>query len=91
VNDPLLGSSFLRGHHPILIDFGLIAGLEPASESPPDTGVPPFEFYEPARWAMGDNEPEDGREARPISAEELTVSSHHAWASLCCGKADTTA
>ena len=46
--------SFLRGHHPILMDFGLIAGLEPAGESPADTGVPPFEFYEPARWAMGD-------------------------------------
>ena len=46
--------SFLRGHHPILMDFGLIAGLEPAGEAPADTGVPPFEFYEPARWAMGD-------------------------------------
>ncbi len=46
--------SFLRGHHPILMDFGLIAGLEPAGESQADTGVPPFEFYEPARWAMGD-------------------------------------
>jgi hypothetical protein len=46
--------SFLRGHHPILMDFGLIAGLEPAGGSPADTGVPPFQFYEPARWAMGD-------------------------------------
>jgi hypothetical protein len=46
--------SFLRGHHPILMDFGLIAGLQPAGESPADTGIPPFEFYEPARWAMGD-------------------------------------
>jgi hypothetical protein len=46
--------SFLRGHHPILMDFGLIAGLEPAAAPPADTGVPPFEFYEPARWAMGD-------------------------------------
>ena len=46
--------SFLRGHHPILMDFGLIAGLEPGEASPADTGVPPFEFYEPARWAMGD-------------------------------------
>jgi hypothetical protein len=46
--------SFLRGHHPILMDFGLIAGLQPAGEPPADTGVPPFEFYEPARWAMGD-------------------------------------
>jgi hypothetical protein len=46
--------SFLRGHHPILMDYGLIAGLEPAAESPADTGVPPFAYYEPARWAMGD-------------------------------------
>ena len=46
--------SFLRGHHPILMDFGLIAGVEPAGAPPADTGVPPFEFYEPARWAMGD-------------------------------------
>jgi hypothetical protein len=46
--------SFLRGHHPILMDYGLIAGLEPAGESPAETGVPPFAYYEPARWAMGD-------------------------------------
>ena len=46
--------SFLRGHHPILMDFGLIAGLEPNGESSADAGVPPFEFYEPTRWAMGD-------------------------------------
>jgi hypothetical protein len=46
--------SFLRGHHPILMDFGLIAGLEPAGEPPAETGVPPFAYYEPARWAMGD-------------------------------------
>jgi hypothetical protein len=46
--------SFLRGHHPILMDFGLIAGLEPTGGSPADTGEPPFEAYEAARWAMGD-------------------------------------
>jgi hypothetical protein len=46
--------SFLRGHHPILMDYGLIAGLEPADESPAEAGVPPFAHYEPARWAMGD-------------------------------------
>jgi hypothetical protein len=46
--------SFLRGHHPILMDFGLIGGLQPAAEAPADTGVPTFTFYEPARWAMGD-------------------------------------
>jgi hypothetical protein len=46
--------SFLRGHHPILMDFGLIAGFEPSGESNPEAGVPPYEFYEPARSAMGD-------------------------------------
>ncbi len=46
--------TFLRGHHPILLDFGLIAGLEPGEDSPAETGVPPFAYYEPARWAMGD-------------------------------------
>ena len=46
--------TFLRGHHPILMDYGLIGGLEPLSGSPADTGVPPFDAYEPARWAMGD-------------------------------------
>jgi hypothetical protein len=39
--------SFLRGHHPILMDFGLIAGLEP------DDGDS-FEAFEPGRRAMGD-------------------------------------
>ena len=34
---------FLRGHHPILMDFGLIGGL-PAAD-------PPFEAFEPARSA----------------------------------------
>ncbi|GAB3838651.1 hypothetical protein ACFPIJ_35865 [Dactylosporangium cerinum] len=46
--------SFLRGHHPVLMDYGLIAGLEPGDEPAADTGVPPFAHYEPARWAMGD-------------------------------------
>jgi hypothetical protein len=46
--------TFVRGNHPILMDYGLIGGLEPAQGSPADTGVPPFEAYEPARWAMGD-------------------------------------
>jgi hypothetical protein len=35
--------SFLRGHHPILMDFGIIGGL-----NPPDPA------FEPARHAMGD-------------------------------------
>jgi hypothetical protein len=43
--------SFLRGHHPILMDFGIIDVVHPLD---PSLGVPPFEFYEPARWAMGD-------------------------------------
>jgi hypothetical protein len=46
--------SFLRGHHPILMDFGLIGGLEPVDAPAAETGVPPFDYYEPARWAMGD-------------------------------------
>lgn len=43
--------SFLRGHHPILMDFGIIDVAHPLD---PSLGVPPFEFYEPARYAMGD-------------------------------------
>jgi hypothetical protein len=35
--------SFLRGHHPILMDFGLIGGIHP-----------PDPAFEPARYAMGD-------------------------------------
>jgi hypothetical protein len=46
--------SFLRGHHPILMDFGLIAGFEPTDIANPDAGVPPFEAFEPGRYAMGD-------------------------------------
>ena len=44
--------SFLRGHHPILMDFGLIGGYQPSGESNPDAA--PFEAFEPARFAMGD-------------------------------------
>jgi hypothetical protein len=46
--------SFVRGHHPILMDFGLIGGLEPGGPAVPESGVPPFEVYESARYAMGD-------------------------------------
>jgi hypothetical protein len=46
--------SFLRGHHPILMDYGLIGGVEPSGSTGPEAGVPPFEAFEPARWAMGD-------------------------------------
>jgi hypothetical protein len=40
--------SFLRGHHPILMDFGLIGGVRPAD------GGAPYAQFEPAREAMGD-------------------------------------
>jgi len=44
--------SFLRGHHPILMDSGLIGGVDPPD---PSAGAPmSFEAFEPARWAMGD-------------------------------------
>ncbi len=46
--------SFVRGHHPILMDFGLIDGPEPTGGGDPDAGVPGFDTYEPARYAMGD-------------------------------------
>jgi hypothetical protein len=45
--DPLWAwKSVLRGHHPILMDFGLIGGLDPAD--------PGFAGFQPARAAMGD-------------------------------------
>jgi hypothetical protein len=40
--------SFLRGHHPILMDFGIIEGINPPAPSPA------YEAFEPARDAMGD-------------------------------------
>ena len=44
--------TFLRGHHPILMDFGLIGGVNPPD---PKAGGPmSFEAFEPARFAMGD-------------------------------------
>ena len=44
--------SFVRGHHPILMDFGLLFGVNPPD---PSAGGPmSFEAFEPARWAMGD-------------------------------------
>lgn len=42
--------SFMRGHHPILMDYGIM-NLAPHELAP---GEPPFEAYEPARNAMGD-------------------------------------
>jgi hypothetical protein len=46
--------TFLRGNHPILMDYGLIGGFAPSPDAGPEQGVPPFGFYEPARFAMGD-------------------------------------
>ena len=43
--------SFLRGHHPILMDFGIIGGVNPPD---PSAGTPSYESVEPARYAMGD-------------------------------------
>jgi hypothetical protein len=44
--------SFLRGHHPILMDFGIIGGVNP---SDPSAGGPmSYTAFEPARYAMGD-------------------------------------
>lgn len=46
--------SFLRGHHPILMDFGIIIGVNPPDPSAGSPGVPPYDTYEAARYAMGD-------------------------------------
>ena len=43
--------SFLRGHNPILMDFGIIDIVNPLD---PSLGVPSYESFEPARNAMGD-------------------------------------
>jgi hypothetical protein len=43
--------AFLRGQHPILMDYGII---DVASPLDPSLGVPPYEAYEQARYAMGD-------------------------------------
>ncbi len=43
--------SFLRGHNPILMDFGIIDVVNPFN---PSLGVPSYESFEPARYAMGD-------------------------------------
>jgi hypothetical protein len=44
--------SFLRGLHPILMDFGLIGGVNPPDSSA--GGPMSYAAFEPARWAMGD-------------------------------------
>jgi hypothetical protein len=42
--------SFLRGHHPILMDFGIVDVVKPLASA----GAPSYESFEPARYAMGD-------------------------------------
>jgi hypothetical protein len=46
--------SFLRGHNPILMDFGIIDGVKPVEPSAGSAGTPPYASFEPARYAMGD-------------------------------------
>ena len=43
--------AFLRGHHPILYDLGILGGGMPPD---PSQGNPSFNSLEPARLAMGD-------------------------------------
>jgi hypothetical protein len=43
--------SFLRGHHPILMDYGIVDIVNPLD---PSLGVPSYESFEAARYAMGD-------------------------------------
>ncbi|HJR78638.1 MAG TPA: hypothetical protein VJ821_01120 [Anaerolineales bacterium] len=46
--------SFLRGHYPILMDFGIIAGVNPPDPSAESPGVPSYASSEETRYAMGD-------------------------------------
>src|SRR5215207_352714 len=46
--------SFLRGHHPILMDFGIIGGVNPPDPTAGAPGVPPYASFTAARYAMGD-------------------------------------
>src|SRR5207247_10130029 len=43
--------SFLRGHHPMLMDFGIINVSSPLD---PSLGVLSYESFDPARYAMDD-------------------------------------
>jgi hypothetical protein len=43
--------SLLRGHNPVLYDFGIVTGVNAPSPPP---GFPPYQAYEPTRHAMGD-------------------------------------
>jgi hypothetical protein len=46
--------SFLRGHHPILMDFGIIAGVNPPAPSSETLEASPYAAFEATRYAMGD-------------------------------------
>jgi len=54
--------SFLRGHHPILMDFGLIGGVNPPD---PSAGTPSYAACEPARYAMRPRSPQRACRAWP--------------------------
>lgn len=56
--------SFLRGHNPILMDYGIIDVVNPLD---PSLGIPSYESFEPARYAMGDTL----REAERMKLTEL--------------------
>jgi hypothetical protein len=43
--------TFLRGHHPLLYDLGIIGGVNPPD---PSAGTPSYDSLEAARYAMGD-------------------------------------
>jgi Family of unknown function (DUF6298) len=52
LGDPVWAwKTFLRGHQPILMDYGIIDVVRPLD---PSLGVPSFESLEPTRHAMGD-------------------------------------
>ena len=46
--------SFLRGHNPILMDFGIITGVNPPDPSAESPGVPSFNTFETTRYTMGE-------------------------------------
>ena len=46
--------SFLRGHHPILMDFGIIDGVNLPDPASGEVGSPAYAAFEAARYAMGD-------------------------------------